>query len=123
MCNTVTVLAMVLAGGSANSTSTINDVEPGLLGFLVVAALGLALVFLLRSMNKQLKKIGPKPEDTEAEGASAERASAAAPARPLRGLAAHRAAMAAAAEADAKPATGLSNTGLSNTGPSDATGE
>ena len=28
---------------AANSTSTINDVEPGLLGFLVVAVLALAL--------------------------------------------------------------------------------
>jgi hypothetical protein len=93
----VTVLTTVLASGT-NSTSTINDVEPGLLGFLVVAGLGLALVFLLRSMNKQFKKIGPKPEGTEAEGASE-----AANQRPLRGLAAHRAAMAAAAEADAGP--------------------
>ncbi len=50
---------------AANSTSTINDVEPGLLGFLVVAALGLALVFLLRSMNKQFRKIGPRPEQLE----------------------------------------------------------
>jgi hypothetical protein len=63
----VTILA-VLASGS-NSTSDIGDVEPGLLGFLVVAALGLALVFLLRSMNKQFRKIGPKPEDVEAEAA------------------------------------------------------
>ena len=103
MCDPVNVLTAVavVAGGSTNSTSTINDVEPGLLGFLVVAGIGLALVFLLRSMNKQFKKIGPKPEDTEAEGASAEGAAAAAPARPLRGLAAHRAAMAAAAEANA----------------------
>ena len=60
----MTVLGAVLAS-STNSTSTINDVEPGLLGFLVVAAIGLALVFLLRSMNKQFKKIGPRPEDPE----------------------------------------------------------
>jgi hypothetical protein len=87
---------------AANSTSTISDVEPGLLAFLIVAALGLALVVLLRSMNKQFRKIGPRPEDpedTEAQGASA-----AARERPLRGLAAHRAAMAAAAEADAESA-------------------
>ena len=84
---------------AANSTSTLNDVEPGLLGFLVVAALGLALYFLLRSMNRQFRKIGPKPEGTEPEGTEAEGASAAAPQRGLRGLAAHRAAM---AEADAK---------------------
>lgn len=95
----MTVLATVLASGT-NSSSTISDVEPGLLGFLVVAALGLALFLLLRSMNRQFRKIGPKsegPEGTDAEGASE-----AATQRPLRGLAAHRAAMAAAAEADAK---------------------
>ena len=90
---------------AANSTSTINDVEPGLLGFLVVAALGLALVFLLRSMNKQFRKIGPKPEDPEGtEGTEAETASEPVNQRPLRGLAAHRAALAAAAEADAAAA-------------------
>jgi hypothetical protein len=94
---------------AANSTSTINDVEPGLLGFLVVAVLGLALVFLLRSMNKQFRKIGPKPEDLEdledLEGTEADGVSEAASQRPLRGLAAHRAAMAAAeVEAERKNA-------------------
>jgi len=92
----VTVLATVLASTSTNSTSTVNDVEPGLLGFLVVAALAVALVFLLRSMNKQFKKIGPKPEP-EDEGGTAD---SAVQEKPLRGLAAHRAAM-AAAEAEA----------------------
>jgi hypothetical protein len=58
----VTFIA-ALASGASNSTSTINNVEPGLLGFLVVAALAIALFFLLRSMNKQFKKIGPRPED------------------------------------------------------------
>jgi hypothetical protein len=107
---------------AANSTSTLNDVEPGLLGFLVVAVIGVALVLLLRSMNKQFRKIGPRPEDDPA-GAEAQGASAAATQRPLRGLAAHRAAMAAAAEADAKSATGSANTGPANTAPSDAKGE
>ena len=62
----------VLASSPGNSTSTISNVEPGLLGFLVVAALGVALVFILRSMNKQFKKIGPRPEDpspADADGA------------------------------------------------------
>jgi hypothetical protein len=58
----VTFIA-VLAGASNNSTSSISDVDPGLLGFLVVAALGVVLVFLLRSMTKHLRKIGPRPED------------------------------------------------------------
>ena len=83
---------------AATNSTALNDVEPGLLGFLVVAALGVALVFLLRSMNKQFRKIGPKPEDPE--GTEAEAASEAANQRPLRGLAAHRAAMAAAAKAE-----------------------
>ena len=50
----------VLAAAAASSSSG-NDVEPGLLGFLVVAALGVALVFLLRSMNKHLRKVTPDP--------------------------------------------------------------
>ncbi|HUN30502.1 MAG TPA: hypothetical protein VMU95_00665 [Trebonia sp.] len=52
-----------IASSTQNSTSTVNDVEPGVLGFLVVAALGLALYFLLRSMNRHLRKLGPKPEE------------------------------------------------------------
>ena len=52
---------------SSAGNSTMNNVEPGLLGFLVVAALGVALVFLLRSMNKQLRKIPPPEESQEAQ--------------------------------------------------------
>ena len=39
-----------------------NTVVTGLLAFLVVAGLAIALFFLLRSMNKQLRKVagGPK---------------------------------------------------------------
>jgi hypothetical protein len=50
----------VLAAVAASSSSS-NDVAPGVLGFLVVAAMGVALVFLLRSMNKQFRKIAPDP--------------------------------------------------------------
>ena len=39
-----------------------------MLGFLVVAAMGVALVFLLRSMNKQFRKIAPKAEETTGPG-------------------------------------------------------
>jgi hypothetical protein len=51
----------VLAAAVAASPSS-NDVTPGVLGFLVVAAIGVALVLLLRSMNKQFRKIAPKDE-------------------------------------------------------------
>ena len=36
-----------------------SQVTPGVLGFLVFAALAVALVFLLKSMNKQFRKITP----------------------------------------------------------------
>jgi hypothetical protein len=68
-------LILLLAASGTNS-STLTDVEPGLLGFLVIAALALALVFLLRSMNKQFRKIGPPPEDPADTDALADEAKA-----------------------------------------------
>jgi hypothetical protein len=52
----------VLAAAAASSSSS-NDVEPGVLAFLIVAAMGVALVFLLRSMNKQFRKIEANPRE------------------------------------------------------------
>jgi hypothetical protein len=58
------VLAAVAAAAPAS-----DDVTPGVLGFLVVAAMGVALVFLIRSMNKQFRKIAPREEKpAEANG-------------------------------------------------------
>ena len=57
------VLAAVAASSSAS-----NDVAPGVLGFLVVAAMGVALVFLLRSMNKQFRKITPDADPQGSPG-------------------------------------------------------
>jgi hypothetical protein len=71
-----------------------NNVTPGVLGFLVVAGIGIALYFLLRSMNKQLKKI---PPPTEEELAAAE----AKPLSPLQAAAARRREAAAAAQESA----------------------
>ena len=59
----MTFLAAASAASTAASSPPTDDVQAGVLGFLVVAAIGVALVFLLRSMNKHLKKIGPKPEE------------------------------------------------------------
>jgi hypothetical protein len=59
--NTALNTAVNRTANSAAGTPAPNDVQAGVLGFLVVASIGVALVFLLRSMNKQFKKIGPKP--------------------------------------------------------------
>jgi hypothetical protein len=56
---------------AATSSSSVNDVEPGVLGFLIVAAMAVALVFLLRSMNKQFRKITPEPGPDPAGGEGA----------------------------------------------------
>ncbi|GGO08735.1 hypothetical protein GCM10010116_17770 [Microbispora rosea subsp. aerata] len=40
---------------------------PGLLGFIVIAAIGLALFFLLKNMNKQMRKIQVPPDGREDE--------------------------------------------------------
>jgi hypothetical protein len=42
-----------------------NNYGPGLLGFLVVAAIGGALFFLIKSMNRQISKIEVPSEDDE----------------------------------------------------------
>ncbi|MQY03932.1 hypothetical protein [Actinomadura macrotermitis] len=64
----------------------LNDdtVSPGLLGFGVFIALAVALVFLIRSMNKQMRRIdAPKEADLKqqewerAQAAKAARASSA----------------------------------------------
>jgi hypothetical protein len=64
----LTFLAAVLSSSSTNST--LSNVEPGLLGFLVVAGIGVALVFLLLSMNKQFRKLPPPPEEAGQETSS-----------------------------------------------------
>ena len=48
----------ILAAAHAVSS---NSVVAGALGFLVVAGMSVALFFLFRSMNKQLRKVAPPP--------------------------------------------------------------
>jgi hypothetical protein len=63
----------VLAAAAASSTAS-NDVEPGVLGFLVVAGIGVVLVFLFISMNKQFHKITPPPDAADGQETSAKNA-------------------------------------------------
>jgi hypothetical protein len=57
----------VLAAVAASSSSA-SDVGAGATAFLIVAAMGVALVFLLRSMNKQFRKITPEPGAPDDDG-------------------------------------------------------
>jgi hypothetical protein len=59
---------LILGALAAAASSSASDVEPGVLGFLVVAGIGVALVFLLRSMNKQFRKITPAPGPDDGGG-------------------------------------------------------
>ena len=52
----------------ASSTPASGQVVTGVLGFLVVAGMGVALFFLLRSMNKQLRKVVREPRWREDAG-------------------------------------------------------
>ena len=45
----------------ASSTPAAAQVVTGVLGFLVVAGMGVALFFLLRSMNKHLRRVVREP--------------------------------------------------------------
>ena len=76
-------MTLAALAAAAASSSASNDVEPGVLGFLVVAAMGVALVFLLRSMNKQFRKITPEPDAAsgDAPGDEGEQAGGPAPRR------------------------------------------
>ena len=54
---------MVLAASAA------SEAAPGVLGFLVVAGMGLILYFLFRSMAKHLRKVSaPRPGSVAASG-------------------------------------------------------
>jgi hypothetical protein len=53
---------------ASSATPASGQVVTGVLGFLVVAGMGLALFFLLRSMNKQLRKVVREPRWREEAG-------------------------------------------------------
>jgi hypothetical protein len=72
MSVTVTAAAALAHGaGLAKGTVPNNDVTPGVLGFLIVAAMGIILYFLLRSMNRHLRKIPPPPPEDGEDGTDA----------------------------------------------------
>ena len=59
---------------AASSTPAAGQVVTGVLGFLVVAGMGVALFFLLRSMNKHLRRVMREPRWREEARADQEAA-------------------------------------------------
>ena len=52
----------------ARAAGADNTVTPGVLGFMVVALLGVATYLLIRSMNRQIKRIDlPSQDETPAD--------------------------------------------------------
>lgn len=64
--------SVLSAGASAASASASKYAPPGLVAFLIVCALGVALYFLLKSMGKQLGKAKEHFDAEEAALAGAE---------------------------------------------------
>jgi hypothetical protein len=58
-------LTFGVAAAVAASSSNSDNITPGVLGFLVFVGIAVALVFLLRSMNKQFRKITPDPRSAQ----------------------------------------------------------
>ncbi len=64
---------------AATPAPAAGQVVTGVLGFLVVAAMGVALFFLLRSMNKHLRRVVREPvwrEEAQRDDAQREEAPA-----------------------------------------------
>jgi hypothetical protein len=59
-------MTLALTLGSSVRAVEESNVNPGLLGFVVVALLGVATWLLIRSMNRQIKKID-LPDDAPDE--------------------------------------------------------
>jgi hypothetical protein len=59
-------MTLAVALGSSVRAVEESNVNPGLLGFVVVALLGVATWLLIRSMNRQIKKID-LPDDAPDE--------------------------------------------------------
>ncbi|GGK68865.1 hypothetical protein Sme01_14180 [Sphaerisporangium melleum] len=69
----MTEFAAHVAAAAQGAAAAAAPIGPGLIGFLVVAAIGLALYFLVKSMNKQISKI-QVPHEAELRKAEREKA-------------------------------------------------
>jgi hypothetical protein len=92
----MTAVAAVAAQSAASQAA------PGVLGFLVVAGMGIILFFLFRSMAKHLRKVAPAPVTAAGQAAATGEAARPGPDQPGR-VATGTAATDAAAAGDTDP--------------------
>lgn len=59
MLSVTALLGLAATSGTRLEESKTGDVGPGLMAFLIVAALAVATFFLVRSMLAQIKKVPP----------------------------------------------------------------
>ena len=64
------VTAASVVGADETTDSKTGDIGPGLLAFLVVAALCVATFLLIRSMLAHLKKVPPTFDESSSDGGS-----------------------------------------------------
>lgn len=62
--------ALAGAAGTALLAVEKRDVDPGVLGFVVVALLGLATYLLIRSMNRRIRHIDLPGDEASSEGSA-----------------------------------------------------
>jgi len=111
------VLSLVVAQGDDNFPLNDDTVSPGFLGLGVVVLLGLVMVLLVRSMNKQVRKI-QAPSEAELIQQEWERAEAA---KAAKAAGSGRAGRDGAAPADSEPAgSGPADSGTGDPGAGDA---
>jgi len=79
------VISLAVHPVIAASSGSANDVTPGVLGFLVIAAMGAALFLLLRSMNKHLRRVREVRDAGLPPGADLGSSTAASPVRTASG--------------------------------------
>ncbi|MBR8744370.1 hypothetical protein [Nocardiopsis sp. MG754419] len=74
--NTLLASAPVLAGGFSLDKDTVT---PGVMGFLAIFVIGVALYFLMRNMLGKLRGVAARAEETEETAQASERAETAEP--------------------------------------------
>lgn len=61
------LISLYADAGTVLAASGNNNVSTGTIGFVVIALLGIALFFLVRSMNKQIRRVNVDGKDANGQ--------------------------------------------------------